>query len=229
MPARLQAPSGVDVAVWHEPSEDLGGECYDAVSVLAEDGKTVRCMVLAMFDFPGAGVAAAVYGSQLRGAFRAGVRDGLELNAQAARLDALVRGELPAPGPLHVTLLRLDAACTLEVLGLGDGAVLLRQRETVTAAVDNDTALGLEPAQPIASASERQLDRGDLVVLVSDGVLDALDERRQRYGLSGIERTMRAFKGSSAEDFIDCVRRDLEAYDSGPRGDRTLLAILVQG
>jgi serine phosphatase RsbU (regulator of sigma subunit) len=66
-------------------------------------------------------------------------------------------------------------------------------------------------------------------VLVSDGVLDALDEQRQRYGLSGIERTMRAFKGSSAEDFIDCVRRDLEAYDSGPRGDRTLLAILVQG
>jgi hypothetical protein len=64
MPARLQAPSGVDVAVWHEPSEDLGGECYDAVSVLAEDGKTVRCMVLAMFDFPGAGVAAGMSSRQ---------------------------------------------------------------------------------------------------------------------------------------------------------------------
>ena len=71
------------------------------------------------------------------------------------------------------------------------------------------------------------LEPGDMIVLASDGVLDALSSDRKRFGLEGLERALRAKSVRSSASLIEAIVDDLNGYSKGVHGDRTLLVIHV--
>jgi serine phosphatase RsbU (regulator of sigma subunit) len=89
--------------------------------------------------------------------------------------------------------------------------------------------LGLGTIHELIQTVELDLADKDTVLLASDGVLDALDEQRRHYGFAGLERALRELDGGTAQDLIDHVRRDLDQYASGPRGDRTVVVLQAKG
>ena len=169
----------------------MGGEFYDAVTLPgAGDEESAGCL-LALFEFPGNGVGAAMHGTQLRAALRIGMRDGLDLRALAARLDEFVRTDLSDLGSLRVWLVCIeDGARRLSVLGLGTDALLYRHGRHVERVAAAGGPLGLGPAQEPPCTVELDLADEDTVVLVSAGVLDALDEQRRAYGLAGLQQAL---------------------------------------
>jgi sigma-B regulation protein RsbU (phosphoserine phosphatase) len=232
LPDPMPTLPNFDIRVWHEPSDVVGGECYDVIvlSGFGSDKDTSSGVLVALFDFPGSGVDAAIHGTQLRAALRIGIGEGLDLRKLAARLEGFVRADLPKVGLLNVWLLRVDdSAKHLTVLGLGDDALLCRRGLDIERISATGGPLGLGPIHDQTQAVELDLADEDTVLLVSDGVLDALDERRHRYGFAGLERALRELDCGTARDLIDHVRRDLDQYASGPRGDRTVVVLQAKG
>ena len=231
LPKDLPEVSGFELRAWHEPAQEVGGEEYDAVSLPGpvEDAPAAAA-VLACFDALGSGVGATVQGSQLRAAFRSGVRAGSGLSELAASLDGFVRDDLPGAAPVRAWLLRLDAgSSTLRALGLGQEALVHHHDERVERVAATGPPLGVARDGPLPEPVELVLSPGATVVLASDGVLDALDAERRRYGLEGVERALRELDGGAPDDLIARVRRDLERHATGPRRDRTVLVIRATG
>ncbi len=229
LPATIPSVPGVDIQIWQDPAEELGGESYDAVAI--EPGKDGRPggVVMGVFDFSATGLAAAIGGVHLCAEFRiAAAAEGADVAAIAARLDRFVLQQRPEMSPLHACLLRLDGSGDLAVMGFGWDELLHRRGDDVQRIALAETPLGIGVAVNAAALHKVRLAPGDLMVLASDGVLDALSDDRQRYQLDGLEKTIRASGAGNAASLIETVVADLGHYSAGIRGDRTLLVIRVE-
>ncbi len=219
LPTRLPTHPGLELQAWHEPAAEVGGEIYDAVALA--DG-----MAVAHFDFPGLGVGAAVQGSQLRAAFRAALGDGAPLSDIAAQLGRFVRADLANAAPVRGWLIRIDRdARRLQALGLGQEGLLCRRGGKVEVIAAQAGPLGTEAVADAGEIVELTLAAGDLIVLASDGVLDALNVERSQFGSKGVARAMEQLGEASPAEVITGLRRDLEIYTKGAAGDRTLVVV----
>jgi serine phosphatase RsbU (regulator of sigma subunit) len=74
----------------------------------------------------------------------------------------------------------------------------------------------------------RALRRGDLLCIVTDGVVDARNRRGERYGSKGLQGVFARLTGAqrSAAAVVDAVRRDVQAFTAGSEAadDLTVLA-----
>ena len=181
---------------------------------------------MAHFDFPGLGVGAAVQGSQLRAAFRAALGDGAPLSDIAAQLGRFVRADLADAAPVRGWLIRIDRdARRLQALGLGQEGLLCRRGGKVEVIAAQAGPLGTEAVADAGEIVELTLAAGDLIVLASDGVLDALNVERSQFGSKGVARAMEQLGEASPAEVITGLRRDLEIYTKGAAGDRTLVVV----
>jgi serine phosphatase RsbU (regulator of sigma subunit) len=228
LPAAVAVPPGIDVHVWQQPAEEVGGECYDAVVANRSDDGRPTDVVIGFFDFSAAGLAAAIGATQLRAEFRASIAatDG-DLRSIALHLDHFVREERPALRPLRGCLLRLDDRHELRVLGFGWDPLLHRRGDRVDLIRTAGKPLGLASGWDAADTGRVRLEAGDTIVLASDGVLDAISSDRRRYLLEGIERAVLENDLAGAASLADKIVEDLSDYAAGVRGDRTLLVLRV--
>ena len=228
LPASVPSPPGIDMNLWQEPAEAIGGESYDAVVVERSMDGHPAVVVLAVFDFAAKGLAAAIGGAELRAEFRAAIATGAaDLALVAARLDQFVRDERPEICPLHTCLLRIDGDRRLEMLNFGWDEPALARGSEVQRIGHPANPLGIAPGLEPGSPLRVRLQAGDTFALASDGVLDALTVERTRYGRDGLEQALRRNIGSDSGAFIESVIADLQEYSAGVRDDRTLLVIRV--
>ena len=167
-------PQRVHDMVWHavmEPAGEVGGDYYDFFPV----GDGCMCVVLA--DVSGKGVPAAVFVSNTRAVLRAVARDGRSTPAEVL---AAVSEILLSDGrsDLYVTCLVAivhTAEHSLVYANAGHPAgVILGSRRVARALRVGGPPLGLLPG---AEYDEEHVDleSGDVVVLVSDGITDAIN------------------------------------------------------
>lgn len=230
LPTSIPVPPGIDVHIWQEPAEEVGGESYDAVAANRSDDGTPTDVVIGVFDVPATGLAAAIGGGQARAEFRAATAaTGGDLRSIASRLDRFVREERPALRPLRGCLLRLDDRHELHVLGFGWDPLLHRRGDRVERIHTAEKPLGLASGWDTDDTQRVRLETHDTIVLASDGVLDAISSDRKRYRLEGLERAVRASDRGDAASLVNTIVTDLREYAAGVRGDRTLLVLRVAG
>jgi serine phosphatase RsbU (regulator of sigma subunit) len=225
LPANVPSPQGLDVRVWQEPAAEPGGESYEAVVVRADGAGAPHAVVLGFFDFPGKGLAAAIGGVQLRAEFRAVAN--ADLGVVATRLDRFVREERPDLCPLRACLIRIDAEHTIAQMNFGWDAPLLRRAGDVSEIGQVGNPLGTAPDFDRGKPLETALQVGDLFVLASDGVIDALSAERRRYGTRGVKHALGNSAIQDSGTLIDAVTTDLGGYAAGVHGDRTILVVHV--
>jgi serine phosphatase RsbU (regulator of sigma subunit) len=224
LPKLDNAPLRFDLHAWQEAGLEVGGEVFDVVALPDSEAG----LAVAHFDCPGTGVSAAVFGNQLRSAFRAIVAVDSDPREVCSRLERFLEDDLPNCVPVRGWILRLAGnPLQLEALGLGMDALLLRQGGRVKRIASEGYSLGLPVEWPLPPVQRVSLGEGDVLVLASDGILDALDSRRGRFGLGGLEQACRELEDFSAAALVDKVRALLAGYPPTPSGDRTLLVIRV--
>lgn len=224
LPETIPSPSNLEICVWHESAAAIGAEFYDAIPL--DESDNAEALLLALFKFPGNGVDAAIQGAQLRASLRTGVGAGLDLPALTARIETFARKDLAGLGPLGIWLLIIDKdGQSISALGAGMDPLILRHGKTTKKipAAAGPLALGasIDTPQPVYL----ELDQGDTLVVALDGIVDALNDNRQQFGLSGLELALQELGAGTAQDLIIRVRQGLEQYTSGPAGDRTLLVL----
>jgi serine phosphatase RsbU (regulator of sigma subunit)/PAS domain-containing protein len=228
LPRRLPDIPGLDVAVRYRPLGDgseVGGDFYDVFAL--ED----PCFFVAVGDICGKGTAAAVLTGVVRSTIRAlALRESDPAAILAGVNEALRREASPqALASAACATLRPDGAGFAFELSAGGHppAMVLRAGGT-TERIDVPGPLLGVLVDPPLRARDVALGPGDLLLLYTDGIIDAHRQGSEPFGEDRLEAALAAAAGGDAASVIAAIDADVRAYAPGaPRDDKALLALRV--
>jgi serine phosphatase RsbU (regulator of sigma subunit) len=206
------------------PAGHIGGDFYDVLEV-----SPTKWMVL-VADVSGKGIAAAMALALVRSTFRSLAREGLAPSAVITRLsDALYQEWHGEPYLTCVVSAVDDAARTIVCANAGHPPALIIRADTETQMTNGGPPAGLLPGCEYQD-DRHQLQRGDVCVLVTDGITESLDDNVT----TALRRVAGAVRGSDGT-VADICRQVMTLAASGPGpsnidewdDDRTVFAIAV--
>ncbi|WP_418275680.1 SpoIIE family protein phosphatase [Isoptericola jiangsuensis] len=211
LPAQLPDLPGLDVAACYEASDDrldVGGDFYDAFGL--PDGR----MAVVIGDVQGHSLRAATVMAQVRLTLRAYLREGHDAGRALNLLSDSLRQDHAELVTVCVCVVD-PATGALEATDAGHlPAVVVRQDGTTTSLKAPSRLLGL-PAPDVRPVDRTVLAPGDLLVLVTDGLV----ERRGSTLRAGIERLLEAAAGLAGLAADETCRNLLDRFDDGERED----------
>lgn len=181
-------------------------------------------------DFTGHGLSAAIGTVPLAGAFHTAVRDDLPFEKSIANINDLLKGLLPPGIFCACALLSMNAAGdTISVWNCGLPPILLRKADGAVCEFSSQCLpLGLLKSQELAISPTRlQVQRGDDVLVFSDGLTETVNDAGSMFG---VERVKEALAGAqrSGEGF-DAIMRSVASFRGAtrPSDDVSLICVSV--
>ncbi len=220
LPAGRIRADGWEVGYLYDPLGPVSGDHCDLVR---PEGGPLWAL---LGDVAGKGVAAALLMSHLHALFRSliGLDLGVaELLERANRLLSESTG-----GSSYATLVaaRLADDGSIELANAGHPAPLVVRSDGVERLRATGLPFGLFPGSTF-TVRRAELAPGDLLVLYTDGLSEATDERGSEYGRRRVTELALRAHGRPVEEVLASCRRDLEGFLDGARrgDDLTLMAI----
>lgn len=217
------AAEGLDVVGSSVPAHEIGGDFYDCLRI---DGDRT---VVYVADVSGKGVPAAIFMALSHSILRVVVPNNPEPAEALHQANRFILSD--SKNGMFVTLfyllidtrrrvLRFASAGHNEQLHYDRTAGRFRLLKT------RGVPLGVS-AGAVYRTAEVPYGSGDFVLLFTDGVLEAQDDRRTEYGLERLMRAAAAAKDLPARDILETVRQDIESFRGTARlfDDLTLFAV----
>jgi PAS domain S-box-containing protein len=222
LPPELPEVPGWSAAVLYRPAgefNEVGGDFYDVF-----DGP--RGWMVVIGDVAGQGAEAAAQTSLARFTLRTAAELTGDVSAAVGRLNDTLRGQagLPLCTVVCAELReRGDGTAVVTMASAGHPPPLRVRGHEVTPVGKSGTIAGAFaglqwPAAPV------ELRPGDLLVLYTDGVTDAMGED-ERYGEARLREALGRLEGEVGER-LDALRGELEAFERGPQRDDTTVLVL---
>ena len=221
-------PERVHDMVWHavmEPAGQVGGDYYDFFTL--SDKR--MCVVLA--DVSGKGVPAAVFVSNTRAMLRAVARAPSTPGGVLATVSEMVR--LDGQGDLYVTCFVAIVDTARHAMVYANAGhppgIILREHRAIRALDTGGPPLGLVP-EATYEEEHITLEPGDLVVLVSDGITDAIGATGLRIPAAiaaELEPRERVTPIAACEMLLQAARQSKGPYEGSEAtwaDDRTVVA-----
>jgi serine phosphatase RsbU (regulator of sigma subunit) len=224
LPPRIARVTGAQLAGGLLPTYDVGGDWFDFV-----ENRDGAWLVIA--DAAGNGATAAGLSAAALGALRAARRSGRDLVGAATAMDEVVR-TLGNPD-FHVTaiLARWHApTSTLAWLNCGHppGQLVSPHGAFTALAGPQHPPLGSGAASPRYETSLVQLDRGERVVLVTDGITDRPLRDGGTFGIGGVrDAVARAPAPTAAATAMAILDAVTAAWARPLQDDATLVVLAV--
>jgi phosphoserine phosphatase RsbU/P len=226
LPANVPQVVGLDFAVHYEPAYQIGGDFYDFI------WHDPSHLGLAVGDVAGKAISAALYMARLTSELRSRAA----IARTPARLLRRVNQEISTLGDdgMFATLVYCiydlenrslvftNAGHCVPLLRRGDRVFPLQAERAHTPPLGVTTELE-------AGEARVQLHSGDMLIMVSDGILEARDARGNEYGMSKLSRRIRTARGT-AEDVIKAILTDIDSHshnDQGQADDMTIVAMAI--
>ncbi len=225
LPAGPPNVVGLDFAVHYEPAYQIGGDFYDFI------WHDQSHLALAVGDVAGKAISAALYMARLTSELRS--RAGLARTP--ARLVRRVNQEMMHLGDDGMFATLVYCIYDLEDRSLvfsnaGHCVPLLRRGDRVFplhAERAHSAPVGV--VQDLETGEARvQLHVGDVLLLVTDGILEARDNKGNEYGVNRLSRRLRTARGN-AEDIVKAILQDIDSHTgvTGQGDDMTLVAMAI--
>jgi phosphoserine phosphatase RsbU/P len=221
MPGPSPSIPGLDVQVRFRPARELGGDLYDFLSY----GKDRY--VLAIGDVSGKGAPAALYGALAMGTLRSLAPQRLSPREMLKKLNVLL---LERKIEAHfITLTYSIWEPKTRVIRLANAGMPLPvvvRRHSVHAIRAEGVPLGLLDNAEYEETS-LTLQKGDVLAMFSDGLVEANDMHRREFGTRRLESLLRDLSQRKPPEIIHKVFRELGKFEQGrqPLDDQTLMVI----
>ena len=225
LPERFPDIEGLEVAGALAPARILGGDLFDFIRRPA-DG--VLCVVVA--DVSGHNIASAMMMAVTRSALRSAVDgaagpSGILRTVNRMMYEDLTRAELFVSG---VCLFLDPRDGSLRVSNAGHPAgLLLRAGSSWPVPVDADGLLvGIQPDCAYSETRET-LRPGDVLLVYTDGIVEAADDGGRRFGARRLARSFARHAELRAGETAAAVLADARAFAGGfaPRDDMTVVVL----
>jgi sigma-B regulation protein RsbU (phosphoserine phosphatase) len=215
---------GLEVEVHFQPARELGGDLYDFLTY----GKDRH--VLALGDVSGKGAPAALYGAMVSGILRSMAPQRLAPAEMLRKLNVTLL-ERKIEGHF-VTLIYSVWEPKTKTLRLANAGVpqpiLVREGRTQLIQAEG-VPLGLLDHTDYREATV-ELEKGDLLALFSDGLVEAADPEHEEFGMRRLERLFAEHVKHGLAEIIERVFDAIGRFEQGQRkrDDQTLLLIRVR-
>jgi len=207
----LQQVDGLEIACFMQAALEVGGDYYD---VLQHEGR----VKIGIGDVTGHGLESGVVMLMTQAIVRALLTSGESDPVRfLSVLNTALFGNVQRMGSdKNLTLCLLDYAMgEVRVSGQHEQVIVLRRDGSVEMidTIDLGFPIGLEnEIAAFVGQSTVQLQRGDGVVLYTDGVTEAEDMEREQYGLGRLAAVLKAHWAGSAEAIKHAVIADVKRF-----------------
>ena len=222
IPSDVSNIPGLEVAFAYEPATQVGGDVMDIIQL--DDGR----VLLFLGDAMGHGVQAALVMCVAKTAMRSAVVSGADPGAVLSGVNQVICSLLTD----HF----ITAACCLidgkqlraEIALAGHAGPLRYRAETGVVAAEGDADLPLGIAEDAEyKVVSMELDKGDLLLFSTDGVIEAFSPSGDQYGFERLKGQLTLLGGHHPQDLVESIRHDLEVHCKGHAAsdDVSLLAV----
>ena len=220
LPNVLPQLAGVQISGAWQPAREVGGDYFD---VIALDEKRLG---ICIGDVAGKGLTAALLMANLQASFRAFATADASPQVVCTKLNKFLSANLASGKFVSFFYAVLDAdrrTLSYENAGHCPG-LLIRGKGAAELLRGSGAVLGVLPDW-IYQDSTVQLERGDTLLLSTDGITEAENARLEEFGEQRLLEAARAGNGS-ALDTQRAVMQQVTAYCGGNfRDDATLLVL----
>jgi len=224
LPSVAPRMSNASLAAACQPAAHVGGDYYDFVP--GDDG-IVHAIVA---DVTGHGVGPGLIMAMTRRVLRAELRGPRALPAALASTNAAMWDDLVATA-VFITLFAVRYDPTSRELGYvncGHHPALLRHPDGSVEELNSDgMPLGLLPDPPYQEG-RRVLEPGALVVLFSDGIVEARAPDATMYGTPRLQELVARAGDRSAQELVTCMLDDLKSFRAGTAQDDDVTLVVLR-
>lgn len=231
LPARSPEHPGLDIASVCLPANEVGGDYYDFFWM---DGRKLGVVV---GDVSGKGMQAAFYMTLMKGILQSMSTSPFGPAEILSRANQLFR--MNAPRGIFMSMIfgvfDVDAD-KWTFARAGHNPVLVHRASTDRTEIlqPNGAAIGLASGSMFLNNLEEKtihLSPGDLLLIYTDGITEAMDESRCLYDEERLGRVVAHSRGRTAGEVVASVIKDVEEFrGAAPRhDDMTMVAVRVKG
>ena len=225
-PSELPQPEGYEVAARNRPARRCGGDYYDALPTWSAERE--ERMLLCVADVAGKGLPAALVMSNMQATLRALLGRIERLPLLAGHASELLFAATSPEKYVTAALAELTPS-TGQIRFVGAGHldnVIVRANGTLTLLASTGPPLGLLLGRAYDEVAH-QLDRGDTLVLFSDGVTDAQNAAGEEFGETRAHELLASMAGQPPDAVIDRVLSAVETFvDDTPQFDDMTMLVL---
>ncbi len=226
LPANIPSGSRFELAGYNLPSKEIGGDYYDFIELGGDK------IGIAIGDIAGKGIPAAILMSNLQAALRisalrtANTRDVLQqVNVHITKTTSPERFATffySVFDPVSRTLEYTNAGHNFPILFRKNGSHDFLREGGIIVGV-------LEDAQ--YSSRTVTMEPGDCVVLYTDGVTEALNQKEEEFGEEKLLEVSKASAGHSAQEILNHILESVADFTHGDlqSDDVTLVVLKVKG
>jgi sigma-B regulation protein RsbU (phosphoserine phosphatase) len=214
VPAKPPVVPGLDIAFTTRPANTVGGDFYDVIVQKSETGAAGEKVLLVVADVAGKSVPAALLMATFQASLHALTGAASSLSDLVSRMNrsACTRSmggqrfttaffaELALPTG---RLVFINAGHNYPFLRRSDGSV-----EVLTA---GGVPLGIQ-AEAEYVCGERVMEEGDLLLVYTDGLVEAVDSRDQEFGEERLRSLVETAGTVSAGEFLETVRLAVDRH-----------------
>lgn len=200
---------GLEIAGACHPSHFTAGDYYDYL--VMEDGS----LVVVIADVMGHGFGPALLAATIHACLRSADGTSLGIGQIAAQMNRLLCRATEADRFVTVILVHLDPkTLRLEYINAGHPTgYVLDAAGSVKAALESAfMPLGLDREANFPVSDPVALDPGDLLLLMTDGILETLSPQDQQFGSKRTVEVASANRSASASDLIAAIRDATTAH-----------------
>ena len=214
LPARPPYIEGFEIASICRPAQQVGGDLYDYIQL--QDSRWACCVA----DVSGKGVSAALYMTMIKGLLNALRLERANLMEIATVMNDRVYEVMRRRSFVTMSLAAIDPQTrSLELIRAGHLPMLHVASEGEVRFVESKgMGLGLAGSalfcRNLDSAS-CPMRNGDVAVLYSDGVTEAMNPAREEFGEERFAATVAALKTRSALEIRDGVMEAIQQFQCG--------------
>jgi len=223
LPSVIPTISGIEIAATNISSKQVGGDYYDVL--LIDDHR----YIIAIGDVSGKGTPAALLMANLQATIRALSPLDLPLNEFTQRVNELMCNN--TGGNKFVTFfwgIIDERSKEMTYVNAGHNyPFLLHSNSTVERLDKGGMILGVMKAAPPYEQQTIQLHAGDLLVLFTDGVSEAMTKDSVEYGEIRLEELLPSIRHLSAHEIADEIYKDVQRHTKGaPQSDDITMMVV---
>jgi len=221
MPERQPEVNGWDIWMFTRPANDVGGDLLDFQII--EENK----FALAIGDVVGKGLGAALFMAKLQATLRALAPDYDSLSDFGKKINQIFyRDSLPNSFASLVYLNIASDTNKVQLINAGHSPPLLITDHQIKEMQKGSPALGILADEKFVE-EELLLKKGDMLIVYSDGLIDARNEKGEFFGEQRFHNLLPNLKNKSAQEIGSHILVEVEKFiGTSPAYDDLSLIIL---
>jgi len=230
LPKTMPRLPGFNVGGRSAAAQDVGGDCFDFLPMRVGGEE---CLGVLVADASGHGIGAALLVAQTRACLRALALACADVGTLLTLSNQRLASDLVTDHFVTLFLLRLDPRTRSLVYanaGHWPGYVLDRQGRTKAALASTGVPLGIDSANEFPTGPPTTLEPGELVLLFTDGIVEAASLDGEQFGLERTLGIVRAHQQETPDAILDALFHAVGDFSGHQlQDDLTAVILMAEG